>query len=162
MIAPLILFVLFVAGTYYIVYPFLKPQTAAGDVNLLRENHTALKARKISLLKQIREVEFENEMGLIAAEDYTRIRSELAGETGEILNQLDQIKTEIRKNPTAGTAQEPEARCPNCSAPVRSQDKFCGSCGSPLALKCPDCGADIRSDQNFCASCGHKIDPPSA
>ena len=33
-------------------------------------------------------------------------------------------------------------------------DRFCQSCGSPVAATCPRCGADLAPDAAFCASCG--------
>ncbi|HLY85461.1 MAG TPA: adenylate/guanylate cyclase domain-containing protein [Gaiellaceae bacterium] len=43
------------------------------------------------------------------------------------------------------------SRCGVANAAVR---KFCGGCGSPLALSCPSCGAGNEPGMRFCGECG--------
>jgi class 3 adenylate cyclase/tetratricopeptide (TPR) repeat protein len=46
------------------------------------------------------------------------------------------------------------AACANCGAENRDGAKFCGECGSSLALACPACGAANPPGQRFCDQCG--------
>jgi class 3 adenylate cyclase/tetratricopeptide (TPR) repeat protein len=49
------------------------------------------------------------------------------------------------------------ARCPNCSAENRDTAKFCGECGTALALACPACGAPNEPGRKFCDQCGASL-----
>jgi class 3 adenylate cyclase/tetratricopeptide (TPR) repeat protein len=44
--------------------------------------------------------------------------------------------------------------CPRCSAESPSGQKFCGECGTTLALACPSCGTASSPGQKFCGECG--------
>jgi hypothetical protein len=45
-------------------------------------------------------------------------------------------------------------RCSACGEQNSEKDRFCGSCGSALALSCAHCGAAIPVDDQFCGECG--------
>lgn len=47
--------------------------------------------------------------------------------------------------------------CPECAAENPSGQKFCGSCGSPLAASCPSCGVASPAGQRFCGNCGSPL-----
>jgi class 3 adenylate cyclase/tetratricopeptide (TPR) repeat protein len=49
--------------------------------------------------------------------------------------------------------------CPACGHPNRSEARFCGGCGAPLAesLRCPDCGTENPAGQRFCDGCGRQL-----
>lgn len=59
--------------------------------------------------------------------------------------------------------------CPNCSAEVKENSKFCTKCGkavpksSPKKTACPNiiengvCRNTIQSDEKFCSECGWEI-----
>ncbi len=51
--------------------------------------------------------------------------------------------------------------CPNCSAYVAAEDRFCKTCGSDLKKKggktCPDCGAALEDDGFYCPKCGARV-----
>src|SRR5690349_4456924 len=44
--------------------------------------------------------------------------------------------------------------CPRCASENPAGQRFCGSCGSPLAAVCPSCGAANQPGQRFCGDCG--------
>ena len=44
--------------------------------------------------------------------------------------------------------------CPACGTENEAGRKFCGECGSPLALACPACGAPNGPAAKFCGECG--------
>jgi predicted ATPase/class 3 adenylate cyclase len=47
--------------------------------------------------------------------------------------------------------------CPSCGAENPAGQRFCGSCGSPLASPCPSCGTTNPGGQRFCGECGSPL-----
>jgi class 3 adenylate cyclase/tetratricopeptide (TPR) repeat protein len=47
--------------------------------------------------------------------------------------------------------------CPQCGFENTAGRKFCGSCGSPLALVCVTCGAANEPGMRFCGECGSQL-----
>jgi hypothetical protein len=59
--------------------------------------------------------------------------------------------------------------CPSCGSTIKTDQQFCGICGTklsqaqaPAGLKCPSCGSPIISGQQFCGTCGAKLGAVSA
>ncbi len=60
--------------------------------------------------------------------------------------------------------------CPGCGIENPDGKKFCGDCGSPLALDCPTCGSPNPPGKRYCGECGAtlagegqpKAQPPAA
>jgi len=52
----------------------------------------------------------------------------------------------------------PKLGCLNCGAKVSLQDRFCGSCGSPIRM-CPACHTANLSNSSYCHSCGRRLTP---
>ncbi len=44
--------------------------------------------------------------------------------------------------------------CPQCGFENAADRKFCGDCGTPLAVSCPSCGATNEPGMRFCGQCG--------
>src|SRR5919197_2577865 len=49
------------------------------------------------------------------------------------------------------------AACPSCGAENLDGKRFCGDCGSPLAVGCPSCGAENPPGKKFCGDCGAQL-----
>ena len=47
--------------------------------------------------------------------------------------------------------------CSVCGAQNPTAARFCGDCGTPLALACPACRAPIVSGKRFCNACGEPV-----
>jgi class 3 adenylate cyclase/tetratricopeptide (TPR) repeat protein len=47
--------------------------------------------------------------------------------------------------------------CAQCGFENAAGRKFCGGCGSALALSCPSCGAANEPDVRFCGECGSAL-----
>jgi hypothetical protein len=150
MIAPIILFIVFVLMSYLVIKPFL---ASAGNSATILHDDTDEKVKeleKISLLKQIREVEFEKEMGVTSDEDFQRIKSELVQQVSGYLGK-DKSAVIDSKHVVSGS----EINCPGCSGTISKSDKFCGSCGTSLKIPdCPNCGETITPNAKFCSNCG--------
>ncbi|MGH3133824.1 MAG: zinc-ribbon domain-containing protein, partial [Gaiellaceae bacterium] len=52
--------------------------------------------------------------------------------------------------------------CPRCGRENDPEDRFCGACGTALALACPSCGASNPSASSFCSTCGNALTEDSA
>jgi predicted ATPase/class 3 adenylate cyclase len=50
-------------------------------------------------------------------------------------------------------------RCTSCQFDSPPGMRFCGQCGSPLALACPGCGAEVPPGFKFCGQCGARLGP---
>lgn len=50
------------------------------------------------------------------------------------------------------------ATCPNCSAPLAANVKFCPECGAPVKEEkfCTECGSKVQASAKFCPGCGAK------
>jgi len=56
-------------------------------------------------------------------------------------------------------AQAATMICPNCSAQIPANSKFCPQCGTKLGGKiiCPNCKAEVPEGSKFCPNCGAKL-----
>jgi class 3 adenylate cyclase/tetratricopeptide (TPR) repeat protein len=52
--------------------------------------------------------------------------------------------------------------CPQCGAANPVGKKFCGDCGSALAVRCPSCGNQNPAGKKFCGECGNALGAPAA
>src|SRR5215469_6975791 len=50
-------------------------------------------------------------------------------------------------------------RCPQCGHENAAEMKFCGECGTRLAVLCRQCGARNAPAQKFCGECGARLEP---
>lgn len=50
-------------------------------------------------------------------------------------------------------------KCPNCSAQIADDSRFCTECGKEIAqgTVCPHCGANISEGDSFCQNCGKSL-----
>ena len=59
-----------------------------------------------------------------------------------------------RATAAAGTS----VACPKCQTLVSEGAKFCGSCGTAMAVSvCPKCGAAVAAGARFCGNCGASL-----
>ena len=154
---PLVVLILVAIGpAYYVLVPFVSEEVAAVDEDAATRA-TTLELRKVNLYKQIREVEFEREMGLIDEQDFDRTRADLLTEVAQVMRQLEGEPGE--QVPPVGPAPAPteELVCPGCGVPLAAGARFCSSCGTAVGDTCPGCGAVVQSGDRFCDSCGRGL-----
>ncbi|MCH8328162.1 MAG: zinc ribbon domain-containing protein [Candidatus Marinimicrobia bacterium] len=156
-VAPLLLFVLFSGTIFYVFVPFLGPVIlATGDESATKS--LALELRKISLYKQLREVEFEQKMGLVDDHDFARVRTDLMEEVAGVIEAAEAASGESTGQPAvAGAVAEAAETCPSCSAETEPEGRFCSQCGTELGAGCPGCGARVEPHDQFCGRCGRGL-----
>jgi hypothetical protein len=124
---------------------------------------STLLAERERNLTALQELDFDNGIGKVPAEEYTEQRASLIQKGTEILRRLDEIqgaRVQVAKsNVGKETAEHPETElsdeeletlvakrrsmrqqksggfCPNCGKPILQSDLFCPSCGQKLNLK---------------------------
>ena len=122
---------------------------------------SALLAERERALTALMELDFDNGIGKIPADEYSAQRAGLIQKGADILRQLDAIQAEIPTpfkkveepafvNPRtellseedledliakrrAGRHQKTAGFCPNCGKPILKSDKFCPSCGQMIS-----------------------------
>jgi hypothetical protein len=162
-LAVLVLTVLFIAR------PFLEkrqPAVAAGGHEL-----SALLAERDSIITALQELDFDNSLGKIPAEDYPRQRAELLQHGAEVLRKIDLLST---KTASSGDA---EKRIEAAIAARRADSAVQGSQSSGdvddeleslIAARrserkeksggfCSNCGRPILASDRFCPHCGKVI-----
>ena len=83
-----------------------------------------LRAERSDLYRVLRELDLEQEMGRISAEDYRSQRREHLVRAANLLQEIDAHSPEMR-----GSAVELSERCPTCGSPRRAEDRYCPRCG---------------------------------
>jgi hypothetical protein len=159
-VAILLLMGVLVLVGIYVAQPFtkhwrVKEQSPLQVSSLLAERERALTA--------LIELDFDNVIGKIPAEEYSTQRASLILKGSDILRQLDEIQgtqpTQVHKllEPTAAEQNAPDLSdedledlvakrrskrqqktagfCPNCGKPILVSDLFCPSCGQIVNSK---------------------------
>ena len=124
---------------------------------------SALLAERERTLSALVELNFDNGIGKIPAEEYSAQRASLIQKGSDILRQLDEIqaaKPSIKAGTNEAVVVEEKAKslsdedledliakrramrtqktagfCPNCGKPILKSDQFCPSCGWKLYSK---------------------------
>ena len=142
--AAAFLFIVFVTAVWYTITPLFTPVKSTFSADETNPEQVRLN----SLFSQIREAEFEREMGIVAQEDFERVRNELKIEAASLLNENNQENIKINSGPS----------CKSCGTKIDPLHKFCSGCGKPIiaGLTCNSCGHDLKEDDKFCSQCGEK------
>ena len=101
----------------------------------------------------------QNEDALIPeAEEVVRQLHNLELQEKQLRKQLEKLKNIVY--------------CPNCSAELAGDSKFCNVCGTEISRTqyddggkvCRNCGAPLEDDQKFCVNCGMpaELEEPAA
>lgn len=168
----LIALVLLVAGSLAaVLYPLLQrdgrlARNGAGSLSYGGDTVEELGARYAATLANLKDLEFDNEMGKISAEDYQVMRTRITREAAAILHQLEQLnvtpaesdalddeieallaglKSGRRTAPAAWAADvEAEIAALKQAVPAAAEGK----------LVCPQCSHPVQASDAFCSACG--------
>jgi len=128
---------------------------------------SALLAERDRVLTALQELDFDQALGKIPAEDYPEQRTELLTSGAAVLRQLDEIE------PAGGTGASAEDRIEVAVAQRRGEVRRVASNGNDdlemaIAARrrvrtektagfCPKCGKPVQSSDIFCAHCGASL-----
>lgn len=124
----------------------------------------ALLRKKAMLYSNMKDLEFEYQMGKLSEADYARLRDEDRAEAGRILQEIDRL--EDRGDVDAIIEREIAAREAGASSPAASKSSPAASGSSPAASSaprpepakfCSACGKPVQAGDRFCAQCGHQL-----
>jgi ribosomal protein L40E len=130
----IVLFAMASAALAFTLLPMVRPQarTTGGP-----EDVEDLFLAKERIYANIKDLDFDHEVGKIGDEDYVAMRQALKQEAEAVLGRIDQLK--------AGSLREALERE---IARYRKQ---------PRAGMCLECGTNNPVGARFCSQCGHKL-----
>jgi hypothetical protein len=99
-----------------------------------------LQRKKEVVLGNIQDLDFEYKCGKLSADDYEKVRAEMAAEAAVVLEQIDNIESSqdldalIRREIAVRSSKKKAANliCPSCEAANPANNKFCAECGAKL------------------------------
>lgn len=162
----LLIIAVFILVGIYLYAPFTMKARRAR----VSETHevSALKAERDRVINSLQELDFDNNLGKIPAEDYPAQRAALLQKGADILRKLDEIA------PAASSGRQAEARIEKAAAAgradastkavqlnddeveemiaARRKDHKSKSAGF-----CPKCGKPVLVTDKFCPSCGKAL-----
>ena len=150
--------VLSLAALLYVIEPLRRPARALPRAD--EDELTALIARKDSVLRAIKEVEFDRRTGKLSEEDFQRYDQRLRHQAVGLLQQLekqspavnardDELEEEIaRLRKTSGTPRKVRP----VASPPAAAGRFCHECGTAAAASdrfCAKCGTQLRRESGW-------------
>jgi hypothetical protein len=168
-----VLFMLALVGgvAWFVARPFIEPRR---NKSLSSHDHTvsSLMAERDRVITSLQELDFDNTLGKIPAEDYPVQRAALLHHGAEVLKQLD----ELTPSNKGGKADDVESRIEAAIASRRADGTMAKSdvnenddIESLIAARrsahkdksggfCPKCGRPLLASDKFCPHCGKVID----
>jgi hypothetical protein len=146
-----LLLIVFLLVALYVALPFVRRVRGVRSVD---QALSALLTERDRVLTALQELDFDNSLGKIPAEEYPSQRAVLVQRGAEILRQLDE---------RPGTAMKPAATS-NILAPAASDDDFEDLIAKRRSKRngktggfCPQCGKPVLLSDQFCPKCGHSL-----
>ena len=119
----------------FVLSPLFREQAPAPGTDPGGETERErLLERKTACYRNIKDLEFQFQMGRLPETDYLELRKEHRAEAAAILAELDRLQAPngARGAGPAGKKGRDAARCPACGAAALPGKKFCADCGKRL------------------------------
>jgi hypothetical protein len=150
-----VLLVIVAATVYYVAKPIMEKKKYSSGVSNGRLS--SLQAEREQVLLALEELEMDFSIGKIAAANYEEQRAEMVGSGAAILKELDALSektTDASVKPSLENADEVDdldAEIERVIAqrrqqPTQQTNGFCSQCGTAL-----------KSDDRFCVRCGTPV-----
>lgn len=157
------MFLLVVVLTFIIIFvarPFLERQRVLSRKN--NQTLSSLLAERERLLTAIEDLDSDQALEKIPAEEYPRQRTELLHQGAEVLRQIDALTSSTSPKSTAETGN-PSAE--SVSTPgALTEDELEDMLAKRRAIRkektagfCPRCGKPVLLSDTFCPTCGHAL-----
>jgi len=158
---PLLISLVAVATVLYIGLPFYRGRGEGGEEARVSSQKLEWELQRESLLRELKELEFDHRMGKIDDAEYQTLRDETSQAASAVLAQLAALRPRraalaapIRESVAIANAIEIEvlvtrARRREKSAPQAAQSTL----ESNLSWRCA-CGRTMSHADRFCAACG--------
>ncbi len=162
--AIFILLALAIVIAIYLAQPYMERSVVLVSAEELELS--ALFAKRDQAISSLKELEFDNSLGKVPAEDYSLQREALMQKGAEAMRQIDEFKA------SGVTIPENEDQLEKAIAERRiesapTDDTVSDDLESMIAARrkkrnkkssgfCPNCGHPLLSGDKFCTSCGKK------
>jgi NADH pyrophosphatase NudC (nudix superfamily) len=179
-IAFLIALALSLAALAFVVWPLLKPGPA--PVMVEDDRLTELLGRKDAVLKAIKDLEFDYQVGKLSEEDYQLYDQRLRRQAVGLLQQIEQVaplsasldtsleaevmqRRRVQEQPTPSIQPIPATSAVGAPAkvahPATALAVAAGGNGATNATEpvrfCTNCGSKLEGHHKFCANCGSPV-----
>jgi len=148
------------AALFWVVLPLLTKQPPLLQVE--DDRLTDLLARKDSALRAIKELEFDHQVGKISEEDYQRFNQRLSRQAIGLIQQLEKITPEsaaLEEELEAEIAKHRQAQAPardlKTPSPVAVRPPVVAASGTTRF--CTQCGTRLDANFKFCGNCGTPV-----
>ncbi len=161
---------IFTLVAMFLVQPFMERRTKI--VSAAELEHSHLLAERDRYINALKELDFDNELGKIPAEEYPDQRAELLKKGAEALRRLDEYEgtkstsAEDRLEAVIAARRADSTSAPDTSEanPVMDADDDLESLIAARRSKrkaksggfCPNCGHPVLATDKFCTNCGKK------
>jgi hypothetical protein len=160
-VALFLLLILLVLIVLFVTRPFFKRRR----LNTAESNReiSSLMAERERLLTTLQELDFDQSLGKIPAEDYPAQRALLLQKGAEVLRKLDTLTAEVTSK--AEKIGKGHVSLPKPVANITDDDledllaKRRRSRKDKTAGFCPNCGKPVLQSDAFCPSCGNTLKP---
>ncbi len=155
LVSALIILILALLAAVVISQPFSGQAHPAASADELATRRSALLAEKERLLRTLQELDFDQALGKVPAEDYPQQRSELLARSADVLKNLDAVEASLARQQSSAPASAVDTDLEALIANRRRQRQersggFCPSCGHALQRSdkfCPECGKAVQAEQ---------------
>jgi NADH pyrophosphatase NudC (nudix superfamily) len=153
----------------YVGQPFIQHRGRRAT----QEDHdySSLMAEYDRAVNTLQELDFDNSLGKVPAEDYPRQRAELLSQGAELLRKLDELRPREKKTDRdaesrleAAVASRRADSSAEKAVAVLDDDDLESMIAARRKLRkeksagfCPKCGKPIQVSDRFCPSCGKAI-----
>lgn len=149
----------------YVIWPLLQPGPTLPLIDDSRL--TELLVRKDILLRSIKDLEMDRQMGKISEEDYRRFTERLRRQAITVMTQIDTASPAGSAQDTALEAEIARLRKvqsaeSHATPPVSASAPVATSAAQPAAPAaatrfCTQCGEPVAREHKFCSACGARV-----
>jgi cytochrome c-type biogenesis protein CcmH/NrfG len=151
-------------AAYHLVTPFLSSRQDQLRFEVLDEDLRRIEelvARKATLLKTLRDVEFDYETNKISESDYRELKQRYERQAVEVMRDLDEIHggrgweetidAELGRRLLRVKEQQAKKQA------ERQTERQAERPSPASVVVCPDCSKEMEADARFCSQCGTTI-----